>query len=104
MAQSQQRKPGSWDNDRWINLYIYDYCVKRNFQNAAAAFASEAQVPLDTKLIYDAPEGFLYEWFVVFWDCWTAAQNQAGATASKDMQLYLEAIKPSASSCDAATK
>ena len=74
------------------SLYIYDYCVKRNFQAAASAFASEAQVGPDVKVPYDSPEGFLYEWFNVFWDCWNASQPQQSSLASKDAVSYMEVI------------
>lgn len=73
------------------SLYIYDYCVKRDFQEAASAFASEAKVGPDDKVPYDSPEGFLYEWFTVFWDCWNASQPQNGQ-ASKDALSYMEVI------------
>ncbi|KAG0322361.1 hypothetical protein BG000_002941, partial [Podila horticola] len=73
------------------NLYIHDYCVKRNFHASATAFASEAQVAQDQKVAFDTPEGFLYEWFIVFWELWNAGQPQlGGGTANKDAVTYME--------------
>ncbi|KAG0008607.1 hypothetical protein BGZ81_003986, partial [Podila clonocystis] len=71
-------------------LYIHDYCVKRNFHASASAFASEAQLAQDQKVAFDTPEGFLYEWFVVFWEVWNAGQPQLGGAASKDAVTYME--------------
>ncbi|KAF9202949.1 hypothetical protein BGZ59_001900, partial [Podila verticillata] len=73
-----------------MDLYIHDYCVKRNFHASASAFASEAQLGQDQKIAFDTPEGFLYEWFVVFWDVWNAGQPQLGVVPNKDAVTYME--------------
>ncbi|KAG0018733.1 hypothetical protein BGZ82_000358, partial [Podila clonocystis] len=54
------------------------------------SFASEAQLAQDQKVAFDTPEGFLYEWFVVFWEVWNAGQPQLGGAANKDAVTYME--------------
>jgi hypothetical protein len=71
-----------------LHSYIYDYCIKRNFHNAAHAFANEANVNTDQKVQIDAPEGFLSEWWAVFWDLYNAKVRDPNA--SKEAFLYDE--------------
>jgi hypothetical protein len=71
-----------------LHSYIYDYCIKRNYLNAAHAFASEANVNIDQKVQIDAPEGFLSEWWAVFWDLYNAKLRDPNA--SKEAFLYDE--------------
>ncbi|KAK9674606.1 hypothetical protein K7432_017121, partial [Basidiobolus ranarum] len=86
MAQSPIKNV--WEGDKMLNIYIYDYCVKRNWTNAAQAFMNEAQVARDSQVPIDSPNGFLYEWWVVFWDIFSARTNKTG---SKDAQSFVEA-------------
>ncbi|ORX63837.1 hypothetical protein K493DRAFT_11972 [Basidiobolus meristosporus CBS 931.73] len=76
-----------WDGDKMLNIYIYDYCLKRNWNGAAQAFLEEAQVAPDSQVPIDSPHGFLYEWWVVFWDIFSARTNKTG---SKDAQSFVE--------------
>jgi hypothetical protein len=71
-----------------LHSYIYDYCIKHNFHNAAHAFANEANVNIDQKVQIDAPEGFLSEWWAVFWDLYNAKVRDPNA--SKEAFLYDE--------------
>lgn len=71
-----------------LHSYIYDYCIKRNYMNAAHAFAADAQVNTEQKVQIDAPEGFLSEWWVIFWDFYNAKVRDP--TASKEALLYDE--------------
>uniref|UniRef100_I1NPI5 LisH domain-containing protein n=1 Tax=Oryza glaberrima TaxID=4538 RepID=I1NPI5_ORYGL len=54
-----------------LDIYIYDYFVKRNLQTTAKAFQSEGNVSMDPVAI-DAPGGFLFEWWSIFWDIFIA--------------------------------
>ncbi|KAF9099663.1 hypothetical protein BGX27_000544, partial [Mortierella sp. AM989] len=72
-------------------LYIHDYCIKRKFKTSASAFATEANLGSDTRVPNDTPEGFLYEWFAVFWDCWSASQEQVGK-ATAEATTYMNAM------------
>ncbi|KAF8393300.1 hypothetical protein HHK36_021541 [Tetracentron sinense] len=97
--------------DNRLDVYIYDYLVKRNLQASAKAFQAEGKVSSDPvgkitqterDAIYlfnfgisglpiligsevldllgfpaiDAPGGFLFEWWSVFWDIFIARTNE----------------------------
>lgn len=64
----------SWEADKMLDVYIYDYMVKRNLQESAKAFYTEAKVSSDPVAI-DAPGGFLFEWWSDFWDIFIARKN-----------------------------
>ncbi|OZJ03101.1 hypothetical protein BZG36_03367 [Bifiguratus adelaidae] len=66
-----------------LHVYIHDYCIKRNFHQAAKAFAMEAQLPQDAPTPIEAPEGFLYEWWSIFWDLFEARQGMGGSMEAK---------------------
>ncbi|KAK9670861.1 hypothetical protein K7432_017342 [Basidiobolus ranarum] len=86
MAQASAKNV--WEGDKMLNIYIYDYCLKRNWNTAAQAFLNEAQVARDSQVPIDSPNGFLYEWWAVFWDIFSAKTNKSG---SKDAQAFVEA-------------
>ncbi|XP_072969042.1 transcriptional corepressor LEUNIG_HOMOLOG-like isoform X1 [Typha angustifolia] len=69
MAQS------NWEADKMLDVYIYDYLIKRNLQATAKAFMTEGNVAADPVAI-DAPGGFLFEWWSVFWDIFIARTNE----------------------------
>ncbi|KAJ4982064.1 hypothetical protein NE237_032901 [Protea cynaroides] len=58
-----------------LDVYSYDYLVKRNLQASAKAFQAEGKVSSDPVAI-DAPGGFLFEWWSVFWDIFIARTNE----------------------------
>jgi len=60
--------------------------VKRGFEQSGQAFFSEANVPRDPVPI-DAPGGFLFEWWSVFWDVFSARANKQ---ATKEAMHYVE--------------
>ncbi|CAA6660818.1 unnamed protein product [Spirodela intermedia] len=61
--------------DKMLDVYIYDYLMKRNLQASAKAFQAEGKVSADPVAI-DAPGGFLFEWWSVFWDIFIARTNE----------------------------
>lgn len=65
----------TWEADKMLDVYIYDYLVKRNLQESAKAFMTEGKVATDPVAI-DAPGGFLFEWWSVFWDIFIARTNE----------------------------
>ncbi|KAE8811448.1 transcriptional corepressor LEUNIG-like [Hordeum vulgare] len=65
----------NWEADKMLDVYIYDYFMKRNLQATAKAFQSEGKVSSDPVAI-DAPGGFLFEWWSVFWDIFIARTNE----------------------------
>ncbi|RCV24923.1 hypothetical protein SETIT_5G125300v2 [Setaria italica] len=78
-----------WEADKMLDSYIYDYLLKRNMQNTAKAFQAESNVPSDPVAI-DAPGGFLFEWWSVFWDIFIARTNEKHSDSAA---AYLESIK-----------
>ncbi|KAG4381103.1 hypothetical protein GLYMA_15G075500v4 [Glycine max] len=71
-----------WDADKILRLYLHDYMVKRGMHNAAEIFKKEAQVPdhpvymnfLDS--VVDSPDGFLHEWWSIFYEVFTSRQGK----------------------------
>jgi len=84
-------------------VYIHDYLLKRKLHNSAKAFMAEGKVATDPvgKILFfllqvfpnnqkkhhrvswilelaaiDAPGGFLFEWWSVFWDIFIARTNE----------------------------
>eukprot|EP00262_Sarcandra_glabra_P006462 TRINITY_DN1877_c0_g3_i3.p1 TRINITY_DN1877_c0_g3~~TRINITY_DN1877_c0_g3_i3.p1 ORF type:complete len:755 (-),score=159.15 TRINITY_DN1877_c0_g3_i3:137-2401(-) len=81
MAQS------SWEADKMLDVYIYDYLLKRNLHASAKAFMTEGKVAADPVAI-DAPGGFLFEWWSVFWDIFIARTNEKHSEVAA---AYIEA-------------
>ncbi|KAJ7957724.1 Transcriptional corepressor LEUNIG [Quillaja saponaria] len=80
MAQS------NWEADKMLDVYIYDYLVKKKLHNTAKSFMTEGKVAPDPVAI-DAPGGFLFEWWSVFWDIFIARTNEKHSEAAA---AYLE--------------
>ncbi|WJX11062.1 hypothetical protein P8452_01716 [Trifolium repens] len=81
MAQS------NWEADKMLDVYIYDYLMKKKLHNTAKSFMTEGKVSPDPVAI-DAPGGFLFEWWSVFWDIFIARTNEKH---SENAAAYLEA-------------
>ncbi|XP_027330121.1 transcriptional corepressor LEUNIG-like isoform X2 [Abrus precatorius] len=79
----------NWEADKMLDVYIYDYLKKRQLHASARIFQAEGSVSMDPVVI-DAPNGFLFEWWSVFWDIYIARTNQkhseAAASYSKSQQ------------------
>lgn len=85
-----------------LDVYIYDYLVKRNLHNSAKAFMNEGKVATDPVAI-DAPGGFLFEWWSIFWDIFDARTRDKppqGATAasidlmkSREQQMRIQLLQ-----------
>ncbi|KAB1209193.1 Transcriptional corepressor LEUNIG [Morella rubra] len=71
----------NWEADKMLDVYIYDYLVKRKLHSSAKAFQAEARVSADPAAI-DAPGGFLFEWWSVFWDVFIARTNEKHSEAA----------------------
>ncbi|KDP39380.1 hypothetical protein JCGZ_01137 [Jatropha curcas] len=81
MAQS------NWEADKMLDVYIYDYLVKKKLHATAKSFMTEGKVAPDPVAI-DAPGGFLFEWWSVFWDIFIARTNEKHSEAAA---AYIEA-------------
>ncbi|CAN1331384.1 Transcriptional corepressor LEUNIG [Linum perenne] len=71
----------NWEADKMLDVYIYDYLVKRKLDASAKAFQAEGKVSTDPVAI-DAPGGFLFEWWSVFWDIFIARTNEKHSEAA----------------------
>ncbi|KAK6143997.1 hypothetical protein DH2020_020817 [Rehmannia glutinosa] len=80
------RWPRGFDLYNWLDVYIHDYLLKRNLHESAKAFLTEGKVATDPVAI-DAPGGFLFEWWSVFWDIFIARTNVKHSEAAA---AYLE--------------
>jgi hypothetical protein len=61
---------------------VYDYLLKRQCAEAAQAFAKEAGLDLHQLHIpVSTPQGFLYEWWTVFWDIYSAKNPGSSSNA-----------------------
>ncbi|KAK4778246.1 hypothetical protein SAY87_018433 [Trapa incisa] len=83
MAQNQS----NWEADKMLDIYIYDYLLKKKLNNTAKSFMTEGKVSPDPVAI-DAPGGFLFEWWSVFWDIFIARTNEKH---SEPASAYIEA-------------
>ncbi|PRQ35937.1 putative transcription factor WD40-like family [Rosa chinensis] len=81
MAQS------NWEADKMLDVYIYDYLMKKELHATAKSFMTEGKVAPDPVAI-DAPGGFLFEWWSVFWDIFIARTNDKH---SESAAVYIEA-------------
>ncbi|KAL2929350.1 Transcriptional corepressor LEUNIG [Bienertia sinuspersici] len=71
----------NWEADKMLDVYIHDYFVKRKLHASAKAFQQEGKVSTDPVAI-DAPGGFLFEWWSVFWDIFIARTNEKHSDAA----------------------
>ncbi|CAN1146921.1 Transcriptional corepressor LEUNIG_HOMOLOG [Linum perenne] len=71
----------NWEADKMLDVYIYDYLVKKKLHNTAKSFMNEGKVSPDPVAI-DAPGGFLFEWWSVFWDIFIARTNEKHSEAA----------------------
>ncbi|EEF47043.1 hypothetical protein RCOM_0927510 [Ricinus communis] len=78
----------NWEADKMLDVYIHDYLVKRDLKASAQAFQAEGKVSSDPVAI-DAPGGFLFEWWSVFWDIFIARTNEKHSEVAAS---YIEAL------------
>lgn len=97
-----------------LNAYIYDFLIKSRLPQTARIFVNEADVPTSQNsssssnspgdgqaphiqfqkdnnlpqlsMAMDAPQGFLFEWWLVFWDVFQAKNNRGSSQMA--MQYY----------------
>ncbi|KAJ0035902.1 hypothetical protein Pint_25393 [Pistacia integerrima] len=81
------QQSSNWEADKMLDVYIYDYLVKKKLHSTAKSFMTEGKVAPDPVAI-DAPGGFLFEWWSVFWDIFIARTNEKHSEAAAS---YIEA-------------
>eukprot|EP00250_Pteridium_aquilinum_P016394 c23084_g2_i3 orf=323-2116(+) len=75
-----------WEAGKMLDVYIYDYFLKKSLHESAKAFKVEGDVSSEPVAI-DAPGGFLFEWWSVFWDIFIARTDE---THSDVAASYIE--------------
>ncbi|KAH1066077.1 hypothetical protein J1N35_031064 [Gossypium stocksii] len=72
-----------WDAGKMLDLYLHDYLVKKNMHETAALFRDEAGIS-NRPVVIDSPEGFLQEWWSLFYEIFAARQTklQGGAEST----------------------
>ncbi|XP_050287033.1 transcriptional corepressor LEUNIG-like isoform X1 [Quercus robur] len=81
-----------WDAEKMFELYLLDYMVKKNMHKTAQIFRKEAKV-CNNPVVIDSAEGFLYEWWSIFYDVYASRQlqdQQAKAEASTEATQMTE--------------
>ncbi|XP_013629168.1 PREDICTED: transcriptional corepressor LEUNIG_HOMOLOG-like [Brassica oleracea var. oleracea] len=68
-----------------LNVYIYDYLVKKKLHYTANSFMTEVKVSPD-HVVTDTPGGFLFEWWSVFWDVYIAKTNEKHSESAAEAQ------------------
>ncbi|CAI8610227.1 unnamed protein product [Vicia faba] len=74
------------ETDKMLDAYIYDYLVKNQLYETARFFHDEAAVV--PNVVRYAPDGFLFEWWSVFWELFMAKR---GLSHSESAASYLKA-------------
>jgi hypothetical protein len=72
-----------------LNAYILDYLRRNNLMQTAEMFEKEANISHDAVLV-NTPHGFLYEWWTVFWDVFSARTTKQGTPHAR---AYVEVQK-----------
>ncbi|KAF5473073.1 hypothetical protein F2P56_009716 [Juglans regia] len=70
-----------WDAEKMFELYLHDYLMKRKMHKTAAIFRNEANLG-ETHVDVVSPEGFLHEWWSMFYDVY--ASRQLGSQPAKE--------------------
>jgi len=78
--------------DRVLRSLIYDYLCKRGLNGAATALQAEAAAfgeDTSANLPVNVPQSFLFEWFGLFWDMYSARASEDRAERSLDARHNL---------------
>ncbi|XP_004295622.1 PREDICTED: transcriptional corepressor LEUNIG-like [Fragaria vesca subsp. vesca] len=76
MANSSSGRLDFWDAEKMLDLYVHDYMVKKNMHKTAAIFRKEADVYSESPVVIDTKEGFLNEWWTVFYDMYSLRTSE----------------------------
>ncbi|KAI3456250.1 hypothetical protein Pfo_012913 [Paulownia fortunei] len=86
-----------WDPQKMLDMYIHDYMIRKNMHTTAEIFAKEADV-CPKSVVINPPEGFLSEWWSLFWDLYYAKLSKhpqaAQVSSSKATQNAPQNVHP----------
>ncbi|OMO65208.1 hypothetical protein COLO4_31447 [Corchorus olitorius] len=91
-----------WDAEKMLDLYLHDYLLKKNMHATATLFRKEAGLSNPPPVVIESPEGFLQEWWSIFYDQYSSKQKkyqeyyeaQASVQAEKLMEDQLQNYGP----------
>lgn len=79
---------------RLLVAFIYDFFLKSELKETAVLFERETGLQAGEKRLKesdDVPEGFLYEWWQIFWDVFNARTQRGGSeTARRYFEMQLQ--------------
>ncbi|XP_060189444.1 transcriptional corepressor LEUNIG-like isoform X2 [Lycium barbarum] len=84
----------SWDAQKMLDKYIHDYLIKKGMIKTAETFAGEANVTNPMDVVIKSPEGFLAEWWNVFFDIHSESAHESYAEAAQAMDNVAHNISP----------
>ncbi|QLL31593.1 hypothetical protein HG536_0B04570 [Torulaspora globosa] len=97
--QPQQReRDAGFTSKQMLDAYIYDFLLKSSLKNSASTFCREAGIldatgepktPSVLDQVKDAPQGFLYEWWQIFWDLFNARTHKEGSVIAREFSRIL---------------
>lgn len=67
-----------WDDQLMLDQYLYDYFIKRKLHKTATIFREQANVAARPVEINDSAQGFLYDWWTIFYDVYVYRQCRKG--------------------------
>ncbi|XP_011027806.1 PREDICTED: transcriptional corepressor LEUNIG-like isoform X1 [Populus euphratica] len=67
-----------WDDQQMLDQYLHDYFIKRKLHKTAAIFREQANVAAKPVEINDSAQGFLYDWWTMFYDVYVYRQCRKG--------------------------
>lgn len=76
---------------RSLDACIYDFLQKSSLNNTASAFVQETGIDGASGYGFgtDVPQGFLYEWWQIFWDLFNAKAHHEGSMIAKQYYQIL---------------
>ncbi|XP_071930480.1 uncharacterized protein [Coffea arabica] len=72
-----------WNPQKVLDKYVHDYMIKKNMHEAAEIFVQEDNLG-EHAVAIDCPEGFLKEWWSLFWDIYCSRLSQANEVGAAE--------------------
>lgn len=72
-----------------LDASIYEFLQKSNLTNTANAFMQECGMEAPIAFNSGVPQGFLYEWWQIFWDLFNARAHHEGSPIAKQYYKIL---------------
>ncbi|XP_047981706.1 transcriptional corepressor LEUNIG_HOMOLOG-like [Salvia hispanica] len=84
-----------WDAQKMLDLYIYDYLQRKKLHMTADILADEADIQ-PKSVVITPPEGFLSEWWSLFWDVFISRVPQGDQASTSETPLNDVSVLPNA--------